>query len=512
MVQVRLGVSLYQRRIWETLETTASPQLWDPTVLPSTHARRKFGGKRLTETSTSPSVYLIIPTVSAIDTCGNITGRVFTSVTFSFAPGELSTGGERGPNTAPFNFYDYPCPLPSEVWSPYVWQFGEPYRPQIVPPPQLFDLDPVFTSCFLYPGDCFDPPYALTPVSSLSPFTPSVSIASSASTPAPGPKPKSPGPAPTSVDVKGKPDITYTSATSAVSSPLTLVSTPASISSDVDDSKSAITTSSALEVPSSTTSSAGTPIDSSKDPDSTIRDNTAVSSLTIFPSDVQHPSSGDSIIKTSNSVTKTSNVVAPVILPTGAALTIDGEIITLQPTMFSIGSQMLSQGGPAITLSNTLLSLGSAGLVVGTTESILLGQALEFTIDDQTFTAVPSGLLADGETILPDQPGVTINDGNIIASLGPDDGDIIVVDGGSTTTIPVAQVTSIGLGGVIMSGFAPVGTPERTAVVTSSSTAANGTVIFSTGRSSKTIDTCALQWRRLSLVAIGLAWMYIYSE
>ena len=441
---------------------------------------------------------------------------MFTSVTFSFAPGELSTGGLRGPSTAPFNFYDYPCPPPDKAAFPYEYQ-GQPYRPQIVPPPQLYDLDPVFTSCFLYPGECFDPPYALTPASSLSPFTPSVPLGSPALTPAPGPKPTSPSPALTSVDVIGKPDITYTSATSAVSSPSSLISTHASSSSDVDHSKSAIATSSAVEVPSSTALSSEAPLSVPEDPDFAIDHKTTVSSPTLFPSDAQHPSQGDSIIESSSSIIKTSifitktfNVAGPVILPSGAVLTIDGETITPDPTVFTIGSQVLSQSGPAITLSNTPLSLGSVGLVIGTTETVLLGPALEFTVDDLRFTAAPSGFLVDGQTILPDQSGVTIDDGKMVASLGPGDDDIILVDGGSTTTIPVAQVTSIGLGGVIMSGFAPVGMPERTAVVTTSSTAANGTIVFLTGRSSKTIDTCALRWRRLSLLAFGLTWMYIY--
>ena len=57
-------------------------------------------------------------------------------------------------------------------------------------------LNPAFKTCFLYPGTCYDPPYAITPASSLSPLTtPSVRLGSP---PTPGPKPKFPNPSPTS--------------------------------------------------------------------------------------------------------------------------------------------------------------------------------------------------------------------------------------------------------------------------------------------------------------------------
>ena len=90
---------------------------------------------------------------------------------YSFAPGELLTGGLRGPATAPFNFSDAICPPVTEVMFPYEYQPGEPYLPQIVPPSQLFTLNPAFSSCFLYSGTCYDPLYVLTPESVLTPFT-----------------------------------------------------------------------------------------------------------------------------------------------------------------------------------------------------------------------------------------------------------------------------------------------------------------------------------------------------
>ena len=113
----------------------------------------------------SPSVYVIFPQISAGNSITQV-GSVYTSVTISLAPGELSSiQGPDGP-TKSFNFNDLPCP-PSDVAAADSWFYNPEYNPSrayapmIAPPPQLFDLDPAFSNCVaaIYQG--FDPPIAL---------------------------------------------------------------------------------------------------------------------------------------------------------------------------------------------------------------------------------------------------------------------------------------------------------------------------------------------------------------
>ena len=94
-----------------------------------------------------------------------------------------------------------------------------------------------------------------------------------------------------------------------------------------------------------------------------------------------------------------------------------------------------------------------------------------------------------------------------MASLQSGGDDIILVGDGSTTTIPLVPTTTIGLGGVIMSGFAPIEPPLSTSSVTASSTGPNGTEIYFKGQSSKRIDIHASIWFIPALITFwtGLA-------
>ncbi|KAI4118587.1 MAG: hypothetical protein LQ338_007378 [Usnochroma carphineum] len=86
------------------------------------------------------SAYVVIPELSAGNACTQIAR--YTSLTFSFGPGELST--IQGPEnvTKAFDFGDVPCPPPGEV--PDATQT---YVPVVAPFSQLYDLNPAFTGC-----------------------------------------------------------------------------------------------------------------------------------------------------------------------------------------------------------------------------------------------------------------------------------------------------------------------------------------------------------------------------
>ena len=114
----------------------------------------------------SPSAYVIFPAISAGNTCSQVGNGSQTSVTMSFAPGELSTiEGNRGA-TKVFNFADLPCPPASVVsadsyfYNPSVHP-GQVYEPRIAPPPGIFNLDPAWQSCVTAVNQGFDPSMAL---------------------------------------------------------------------------------------------------------------------------------------------------------------------------------------------------------------------------------------------------------------------------------------------------------------------------------------------------------------
>ena len=245
------------------------------------------------------------------------------------------------------------------------------------------------------------------------------------------------------------------------------------------------------------------PILSSGGP-SVSNDKTIIPSLGAF-------SVGSQGLPRGSSAIPTSNIATPIVLTSGGDLTIGDKTITPNPTAFTIGSQVLSQGGSAITISNTPLSLGPAGLIVDMTKTIQLDPALEFTIEGQGFTAAPTGFDIDGVTLLPGQPGLTIDGGKVVASLGSGGDGIVLVEGGSTTTIPLAQTTTIGLGGVIMSGFAPIDLPTKTPLVTSSSLAPNGSEIYFNGRGSRILAIKFSSWWQLLFVVICTVPILLYS-
>ena len=108
---------------------------------------------------------MVFPTVSAGNSCTRV-GNIYTSVTMSFAPGELSTiEGLNGP-TKVFDFADLPCPPPAVAsgdWYFYNPQYnpGQAYNPFIAPPPGIFALDPAFSGCVPAENQGLDPPTAL---------------------------------------------------------------------------------------------------------------------------------------------------------------------------------------------------------------------------------------------------------------------------------------------------------------------------------------------------------------
>ncbi len=115
------------------------------------------------DSSESGNAYVVVPQLSAGNNCTKI--AEYTSLTFTFKPGELSTIQGPANITKEFNFGDIPCP-PPDVAEDVKWFFNpdvnpaQPYRPVVAPFPQLRDLNPAFKSCVVPLNQGFDPSMA----------------------------------------------------------------------------------------------------------------------------------------------------------------------------------------------------------------------------------------------------------------------------------------------------------------------------------------------------------------
>ncbi|MCJ1424628.1 hypothetical protein MMC29_002516 [Sticta canariensis] len=154
-------------------------------------------------TFTSPSVYLeIVGTAAVADSCAPV-GAVFTNPIIALPPGELMTYSPQLPFTVGEKYFDangvlgfqflgfkkslniaeLECPtfgvgLATSAYGRVSRTYGPPYLPIIIPPRQIFSLDPTWEKyCADFvsysPGlrsfAIFDPPRILTPVAALLP-------------------------------------------------------------------------------------------------------------------------------------------------------------------------------------------------------------------------------------------------------------------------------------------------------------------------------------------------------
>lgn len=164
---------------WDTIRNDSSPH---SIVTSGSH------------TFTSPSIYVNFYSLSATDSCG-YRGNNINSTLVAFAPGELSTVATAmypalESNITPasiYNFDNLPCPPMSVMWSQwYKPEPGEPYRPLIVFPSKLLDMDPLWKVCTQGYFTGYDPPRTLDPATAMVPkVTPP-------SNPNPDPRPATP--------------------------------------------------------------------------------------------------------------------------------------------------------------------------------------------------------------------------------------------------------------------------------------------------------------------------------
>ncbi|KAL9118755.1 MAG: hypothetical protein Q9187_004698 [Circinaria calcarea] len=435
--------------------------------------------------------------VRGVDNCGSTVAE-YTSLTFSFAPGELSTSEPaRGPKAAPFNFADLPCPPASVIaanW--YYYKPGMRYLPRFIPPPQIYQLHPHFNNCFAYPGSVYDPQFALTPQIALTPFTTAAGAPGGTRSVGPAPVPSIPNAAPlqTSTSPSGMntiPGVATSIPTKGVSvlvpapenylepDPHTQGPPPASQPSQGHSSQDLSTQT--LPGIISSTENLLLPRPTPTEVDHT----TAPIAIELNPS-------GPNIDPLERPALSSDNLAPPVIIygtvfslnpsipitgttlelphaPSSVAITLSGQVFTHDSHPALLGTSTFdSDTGQAVTISGIpTLSPSQAGLVLGSTEIDVNGQA---------FTVAPTGFAVDSMTLLPGSPAITIS-GTIVASLDAEGTDLVI----GTRTISLPKTTaSVGLGGLIISGFRPIGEPSSSPIATtakSNTTTNDGTIM-----------------------------------
>ncbi|MCJ1396931.1 hypothetical protein MMC11_000123 [Xylographa trunciseda] len=293
-------------------------------------------------TFTSPSIYIVFPTISAVDACG-ILGSVHTSTTIGFAPNDVSSVALVGGTTAfnVFNPADAQCP-PLDATVPLYSIIGQTgYNPIISPPAGLTLLDPAWAGgCVIAEFQGNDPPFALIPQTNLSPTT----------TLHPGPinTPASPSSAIPAIPAQTQPPNTATmfsphSATASLNAP---ASSPPAASPSPPSSP-----------PPIQHNTFALPSDAAPPSDPT-------TALPAAPNDP--PSSVTAGAATPSSPTTPAAPPSP--LPT---LTLNGHAYTATSGIYLVGSQTLRPGGAPITISATPIALapGGTALLVGSSSS-----------------------------------------------------------------------------------------------------------------------------------------------
>ena len=394
-------------------------------------------------------------------------------------------GAEEADGISPLDVKDLACPTwglgKSLSSGTTVLTIGPPWLPLIIPPAEIFSLDPTWASACtgIFTGanglttfDLFDPPIALTPATWLVPPTPAPVPAptdlttvpeqttsfAKAATPASPPKPAAPPPKtrdpggdnPTPLPVKASADpvesiALYGSSTAYLGNkgdppadpasdpkvPLVVGDPPAGDPNEPSP-KSLGPLPGVLQTSPPIPNAPAAPV-----PQQAWKSQTQAQGLGAIIYDAfgkagpdHSPTNDDD----SNNVVNGSPV-------TQNTLTIAGQKLEPDRSGMVIGGSSLLPGGSAVTISNTPVSLGSSGILVVGSSTILLPVHSDpsstpfatkvFTVAGQTFTANPSGFSIAGTTVLAGGSAVTIS--NTPVSL--DSWGILVV-GSSTILLP----------------------------------------------------------------------------
>lgn len=382
-----------------------------------------------------------------------------------FAVGEVwsdPSGDDQGilqQDVKPLNIQDLECPtwglgLSTPANGDIITTIGPPWLPLIVPPMEMFSLDPTWVSeCTGFWSDfftlttfaLFDPPIALTPEALLVPTSPAGPKPTPAPTPAsptktpeqtipsteaakPGSLPNDPAAAPTKPGDPGR------------ESPTSLPVIPSAGSASLpDDPAAADSPNNESDPPSDppsdpkAVSPAGNPPTNPTAPSSDASDPPPSDSQS-SPTDPQLPvvlvPQGEDPQKQTqglgaiiyNAFGKSGSEVdgsSSVLLPPQSIFTIGAQTFTANPKGFNVDNAVISPGGPAQTVDGTKISLNPSGILAIGSSTIPLTDPPAtpvLAVAGQTFTPNPSAFSVAGSVISAGGPAVTIS-GTVI-SLG----------------------------------------------------------------------------------------------
>lgn len=332
----------------------------------------------------------------------------------------------------------------------YIPEPGVPYQPEIAMPDQLYNNNPIFSSCEIFAFTGYDPPRAITPATAMAPIITSNSpqITSLAAAPSPT---QDPGPGRT-----GAHDSSASTATDDPPSPQTQGSiqpqetgTPgkdSGASSSVDDPGWGDTPKpdppgdneepgqGSVPSPSVQKGSSGEPV-RNHEPGSA---NTGVAST------------GDPIENSDNPLDPQSYAIAIGSQKPSRPTTVNGQLAVPLDNGISIAGFTITLDAAPVTADGTRIFLGSSALVVGSSSvpiilppvPLIPGQAT--TMNGQIIQPLTEGLSIAGQTLTPGASPITISGTPI--SLGPS--SLIIGSSSFAITMPgqswvPGQVTTI---------------------------------------------------------------------
>lgn len=418
-------------------------------------------------TFTSPSMYLqLMGKATVTDQCSSI-NPVLTDAIITLPPGGLSTWRPEAGVYSNFGVYGNPEGIDNftvgEVWSDpsdkfiipqdikslnlqdlacptwglglstsangdIITTIGPPWLPLIVPPKEMFTLDPTWASyCAGFWTDpytlstfaLFDPPIALTPEALL------LSTSPARPTPAPALTPADP----TTVSERATPSPV---AAKPASLPNNSADPPARTGDPESNSPtpSPKASDSSSKAPSVAGDPSATSLDSSSNasdpPPDDSQNSPADSKIPVVPvpqqgGNPQTQTQGLGAIIYNAFGKSGSEIEGPSILPlpSQSIFAIGAQVFTANPTGFKVDNAVISPGGTAQIVDDTTISLDRSGVLAIGSSTISLTDPSAIpvlAVAGQTFTPNPSAFSIAGTTISAGGSPVTV-DGTII-SLG----------------------------------------------------------------------------------------------
>ena len=369
------------------------------------------------------------------------------------------------------NVQDLACPtwglgLSTSANGDIITTIGPPWLPLIVPPMEMFTLDPTWASdCAGFWTDpytlstfaLFDPPIALTPGALLLPTPPARPM------PAPAPTPADPTTAPERATPTPK-------AAKPASLPNDPADPPARTGDPGINSPTPSPVTGSADPPSLPNSPVAAPKNTGDSPSDPSSDSPSDPKA---PSVAGDPPPGDS----QNSPADPKVPVVPVAqqggnpptqaqglgaiiydafgksgpevegpsifpLPSQSTFTIGAQVFTANPTGFKVNDAAISPGGTAQIVDGTTISLDQSGvLAIGSSTISLTDPSATpvLAVAGQTFTPNPSAFSIAGTVISAGGPAITV--GGTAISLDPS-GALRI--GSSTIPLPVPSDTSLG--------------------------------------------------------------------